>query len=495
MPESAELGPTTVAVEVDGLLSNEMAFTVTARQPNGRVLWTFEADTDNLWYRPALAPDGRLYLHSSEGFVYALSPDGGLLWTSQVVTWPYVPPMSGPSGDLYLGSIATNYALSPDGQLRWKFNDPNAQGMQVAMTPGPDGRLYGAFDLGMGAFALDPLDGQLQWSNTGVPPMIDIGNPFGTEVAFGPSGPGQPVDQMYVHMDFHRVLNAFSLDGDQLFTTSVGGSISHQPVVGSDGTIYVPTFGASAGWGFEAIEPKNGQILWIYDPENGNGISELEIGTDDTLYFTIPGHIEAVDGHTGSRQWITSGTGVLGRPGLSSDGSTLVIDGVPNYGQPGFIKGFDAATGEELWTVDLPGTVSPGERFLATDHARFTPDSSTAYVSTFRVGQGSWTPDPHSLLYAIDLTDGTAGVSCEDIRRFVAHCAANGRLRFGVTLRDASHSGETVTFDLDGAEQFVATVQGHEAMVGLGGQAGTGERTVTLIDPAGCRAPIVTTCQ
>ena len=171
VPEEAPLGPASLTVVVDGTPSNEGQLTVTQRQSDGRVRWTFEANTNNLWWRPALAPDGTIYVHDTQGFVYALSPDGGLKWIQKVVTWPYVPPSAGPDGALFVGSISYVYRISPQGEIDWQFHSPGSPGIHVSPTIGPDGRLYGAFEVGIGAFALDPATGQLEWSNNGDPPM------------------------------------------------------------------------------------------------------------------------------------------------------------------------------------------------------------------------------------------------------------------------------------------------------------------------------------
>lgn len=410
VPEAAQIGSTAVSVTVAGLESNAVPLEVTQRQSSGRVQWTFEADTDDLWYRPALGPDGTLYLHSSEGWVYALSSDGGLKWVSQVNWYPYVPPMTDSAGNVYFGSIQTITSLTSGGALRWQIDDPTAQGIQVAATEGPDGRLYGAWDIGVGAFAADPASGQVEWSNTGSPFMFDHGNLFGSEMVFGPSQPGGEIDQMYVHMDRRSggVLYAFSLDGKQRFTTSVTGSISHEPVIASDGTILTPVFISSMGWGVMSIDPGDGTPLSVYKPENVNGVSELTIGPDDTIYFESPGYLEAFDATTGDQRWLDRHLEVHERPALSPDGKTLIVGGVPTYGQPGFIRGYDAATGAELWKVDLPGAPYPGPRILATDRARFTPDSSTAYVSTAQVSNPS---DPHSMLFALDVAGEAAGMT------------------------------------------------------------------------------------
>jgi outer membrane protein assembly factor BamB len=405
VPETAPVGAGALHVVAGGEQSNEIGLTVTLRQSDGRVRWTFEADGDNLWYRPARAPDGTLYLHTNnetDGIVYALSPEGGLLWVQHVQWYPIVPPTAGPDGTVYVGTLSRVSAFSAQGQLLWDFNDPDAQHIQVAATIGPDGRVYGASDLGMGAFALDPANGELQWSNTGDPFMYDFGNPFGTEVKFGPSQPGGEIDQLYVHMDGNDRLYGFTLDGNQRFAASAGGGTSHEPVVGSDGTIYTP-FGGPGFWALKAIDPDNGATLWTHQPEVPNTMTQLAIGPDDTLYYFASGRLEALNPTTQALRWIDRNFMVMGWPSVSPDGSTLVVDGVSTYGEPGFIKGYDAATGQELWNVDLPGEPYPGFRVLGTHHPRITPDGATAYVSTFTVADGSPFPDPVSYLYAVEI--------------------------------------------------------------------------------------------
>ena len=402
VPEQAPLGLASVAVVVDDTQSNEASLTVTLRQSDGRVRWTFEADTNNLWWRPALAPDGTIYLHSSQGFIYALSPDGGLKWTQKVVTWPYVPPSAGPDGALYAGSISYVYRISPQGQIDWQFHDPGAQGIHVSPTIGPDGRLCGVFDVGIGAFALDPATGQLEWSNSGDPHIYDFGT-LGTEMTFGPSEPGGPVDQFYFHMDGGGGLTAFGLDGDQRFTHGVATSTAYEPAVGSDGTIYMPV---ALGLWIAAFDPADGTILWQYPGGWASGADDVEIGPDDTLYFVGgSGSLEALDPHSQSQQWAVLGHS-FHRPTISPDGTTLVVTGVADYGVPGFVKGFKPSNGHEQWTVDLAGSPDPEFRTFAVDHPRITPDSATAYVSTMTGGQPT---TDFSYLYAIDITSGGGG--------------------------------------------------------------------------------------
>ncbi|MCL4741153.1 MAG: PQQ-binding-like beta-propeller repeat protein [Phycisphaerales bacterium] len=404
VPEQASTGATTVSVVAAGQPSNSVPLEVTLRQSVGRVKWTFEADSDNMWFRPALAPDGTIYLHTSGGFVYALAPDGGLKWTASALWFPYIPPTAGPDGTLYCGSIQTVFAIAPDGQTRWTFMDQSAQGLQNAVTVGPDGRLYGAYDWGLAAFSLT-TDGDYRWNNWGDPPMFEYGS-LGNQTVFGPSEPGGPVDQVYIGMDLKgdNRLYAFDLLGNQRWAAPVGpNSYGAEPTIGSDGTVYTPDFiAAGHGWVIQALDPGDGRSKWFYDGDFISGVTNLAIGPDDTLYYARDlGHLEAFDPKSRSLRWHVFTGNVLGRPEITPDGSLLIVGGAITFGDFGFIRAYDAATGKQMWNVDLPGEFYPAPRVLPTHFARLTPDGSTAYMSTVVLSGDN--DDPHSYLYAVDV--------------------------------------------------------------------------------------------
>jgi len=411
IPEASALASTSLYIVTGGVQSNQELLTVTARQSSGRVRWTFEADADNLWWRPALAPDGTIYLHTNtdrDGIVYALSPDGGLKWVQKVNWYPYVPPSAGPDGAVYVGSISTIYRISPDGGIDWQYRDPGSPKIQVSPTVGPDGLVYGAFEI-TGAFARNALTGDLVWVNPGTPTMTDKSGDS-VEMRFGPSGPGQPVDQLYVSFDGGAGVYAFSLDGDQLFTANLGNLKGTAEVaVGSDGTIYGPT---SIGLEVVAVDPGDGTILWRYYPgpmEWATGTDNVEIGPDDMLYFVGTGYkLVSFDPRTQSKRWQEATVlDNLKRPTVTPDGSKLIVTGSDNdiFGNPGFVKAFDSGNGRELWRFDLPFSLDPGFRVYGTHHARITPDSRTAYVSTFSLA--TWpVPQDHAFLYALDIGSG-----------------------------------------------------------------------------------------
>jgi len=450
VPEQAGPGPTAVHVVAGGLPSNTVPLEVTLRHPDGRVKWTFETDADNLWYRPALAPDGAVYVHVSGGVVYALSPDGGLRWIADAGWYPYVPPAAGPDGTLYCGSIYTVYAISAQGNPLWTFDDPGAQGVQNAITAGPDGHLYGAFDWGLAVVSLT-TDGHLRWNNWGDPAMFEHGG-LGNDTIFGPSRPGGPIDQVYVGMDLRgdNHLYAFGLDGEQRWAAPVGpNGDGAEPVVGSDGAVYTPDFIASGyGWVIHALDPTDGRSLWIFDGGFISGVSNLAIAPDDTLFWSRDlSHLESFDPHTRTRNWSVFTDNVLYRPAVTPDGSVLIVGGVIDYGDLGFIRAYDAHTGDALWNIDLPGEFYPAPRFVPTHYARITPDGRTAYMSTSALGGDD--DDPHAYLYAIDLTDGCpadfngdGAVDTQDVLAFLNAWAS------GDASADFNADGEVNTLDV-----------------------------------------------
>ena len=411
VPETATLGAASLHVVADGLPSNSKSLTVTSRQANGRILWGFEVDGDNMWWRPALAPDGTIYVHTnndSDGLVYAVTPDGGLKWVQKVNWYPYVPPTAGPDGAVYVGSILSIFRISPEGVIDWRFNGPS--NIDTSPKIGPDGLLYGAFEV-LGAFAMNSLTGELVWSNPGDPVITDKAGE-GVETVFGPAGPGEAVDQFYISNNGSSGgFWAFSLAGDQLFT-NVFGNIkgSAEVAIGSDGKIYGPT---SLGLEVKAVDPDDGTTLWTYYPgasDWATGTNNVEIGPDDMLYFVgSSAKLEAFNPSTQTRKWQEfTPLDTLKRPSVTPDGSTLIITGADagTFGSPPYVKAFNTQNGHEIWRVNLPFQLNPGFRVYGVHHARITPDSKTAYISTMSLAESPLDQDPHAFLYAIEIDGG-----------------------------------------------------------------------------------------
>ncbi len=397
VPEPAPVGAAPLSVVAGGEQSNEIALTVTERQPNGRVRWTFETDGDDQRWRPAVAPNGTIYIHTyneTGGLVYALAPNGGLKWIQNVNSYPYVPPSAGPDNAVYVGSGDVVYRIASTGQIAWAFTGQDIQG---SPTAGPDGRVYGAFDVIPGGFALDAATGQLDWSLGSISGWTDDA----TEIRFGRPGPGEPIDRFYIYWN---QLQAFSLDGDEIFVSGAVNTLSHEPAIGSDGTIYPPGYLENY---LVAYSPDDGSILWQVDSPWSATISDVEIGPDDTLYFRSDGRwIDAYDPHGQSSIW-RHDTGVwLMRPTLSPDGAVLVVTGGGFQDQVEFVKAFRTNNGHELWTLNLQEAYNPNFRHVPKHHPRFSPDGATAYVPTW-TAQWPIHDGDRATLFAIEIGEET----------------------------------------------------------------------------------------
>ncbi|OGU81155.1 MAG: hypothetical protein A2W11_04650 [Ignavibacteria bacterium RBG_16_35_7] len=411
VPELAGPGSVGVQVVTSGGASNTLSLNVTLRQQQGRVRWAFEADVTDLWWRPALATDGTIYVHGSEGFVFALSPNGGLKWATKVNWYAYVPPAVGLDGTIYVGSIQRITALNPDGTQRWQFNDAGTQGVHSGPAIGQDGNIYFANDFGLGAYSLSP-GGQLRWNNLGTPPISWYGG-IGGETVLGPLAGGGVIDQMYVVPEpflEDYSLQAFSLtDGSLRFSVIIEGQDDPfgqqqtQPAVGPDGTVYVTHMRAfgGIGWVLEAYSPLDGHSLWYYH-DNGpnNGMTPPDVGPDGIVYYSASTScIIAFNPSTLTQNWQYQDGTIMYHPTVSPLNDMVVTGGVVTFGDVGFIKAISTGSGQLLWNVPLPGAFYPEPRVVPVHHPRFTLDGNTVYVSTTILG-GSET-DPHSFLYAI----------------------------------------------------------------------------------------------
>jgi outer membrane protein assembly factor BamB len=418
VPEDAGPGNVNVKIVTSAGSSNEVQLNVTLRSTNGRVKWVFEADVDNLWFRPAVSSDGTIYIHGSEGYVYALKPDGGLKWIHQVNWYAYVPPAVGPNGVVYVGSIKKITAINPDGTERWSFTDESAQGVKCGAAIGPNGNIYLANDLGIGAYSLSST-GRLLWNNPGNPQLTWYGS-TGAETVLGPKTSGGPIEQMYVVAEPRQstwTLQAFSLsNGSQIFSIPISGQhdpLSQQqtqPAVGPDGTIYITHFRSNLGWVLEAYSPTNGQSLWYYFGNTVSGLTPPDVGSDGIVYYTQDrARLIAFNPNTRTPRWIYQDGTVLNYPTVSPNNDLVVVGGVKTFGDVGFIKGISCSSGRLQWTITLPGSFYPEPRVVPIHRPRFSSDGKTVYVSTTILGGSS--SNPHSFLYAITAGDTLTNVS------------------------------------------------------------------------------------
>ena len=373
--------------------------TVPAAVP-GAVKWRFQVAGSYVAHGPVVGPDGGVVVASASGNVYSLSAAGALRW---VVRAGADGLSIGPDGTVYVGSMNTITAIAADGSVRWSFTEPSVgQGVIAGPTVGPDGNIYVISDYGgLGAFALSP-DGQLLWSNSGNPTFAENAQ-TGVDIVFG-SG------RLYAAFDERSIgpntMFGLSLGGAQLWATGIGGSDDpfmqqqRQPATGVDGNLYLSAMGGGNGWGLRRVDPASGNVLWNYSPWPSNGMSPPSVGPDGSVYFSRSlSYLESVTPN-GQSRWTFFDGSIIDHPAVSPDGRIVVAGDRPNFGEPGFARGWNSSTGALAWQLDLPNE-NGGYQVVFTQ-PRFSADSQTAYFGTAILAGG----EEYSYLYAVDTGAG-----------------------------------------------------------------------------------------
>jgi hypothetical protein len=148
-----------------------------------------------LFAPPGVGKDGAVYVGSGEGYVHALSSDGGYRWSYTVKGRVVAAPVEDPAtGRVFVvTSDARLYALEADSHLRWVFPLPVAPKSELSLAPkgtlyfvGRDDYLYGvttsgALVLRLAAPGARSAPVSLQSGQTG----LVLGDSFATLKGYG----------------------------------------------------------------------------------------------------------------------------------------------------------------------------------------------------------------------------------------------------------------------------------------------------------------------
>jgi hypothetical protein len=409
VPENSPTGSVPVQVLTAAGVSNTPPLSVSLRQSNGRVKWRFQADSPYFFHRPAVGPDGTIVAHDAGGFVYALTPDGGLKWIYHTRIFASGPPSIGQDGSVYVGDSTTITALSSSGALKWTFTYPGGRSLAAGPTVGPDGKIYAFFDPIVGIYAFTPT-GSIAWTYTS-PNLLDLFE-WGCEMAFGSSQPGQPADQLYLSFGVAptgflwgwKMSNGALVFADPMSRTWDNSMQPQgQAVTGPDGTIYTAcnvAIGSSTS--VNAFNP-NGSLKWQYS--QFGGISAPDLGPNGNVYFVFQaGHLGAVNA-SGQSLWnVFDGVNNLQYPVANPAGGVVFAGGGVN-GSPGFVRAYNSANGSILWQINL-GSENGGNQWIGS-RPRFAADGQTVYFGTTIPTAAA---DNYCYLYAVD-TSGSGAVA------------------------------------------------------------------------------------
>ncbi len=135
---------------------------VTAINPDGTLKWRYESGwlEDQSLSTPAIGPGGEIYFGTADGYFYALSSAGQLLWRYPASSNVNSQPVVAPNGTIYvyLGEQLT--AFNPNGTVQWQH--PLGRNVPGGPTLGTDGTIYAVASTGV--IALWP-NGTLRWTS------------------------------------------------------------------------------------------------------------------------------------------------------------------------------------------------------------------------------------------------------------------------------------------------------------------------------------------
>jgi len=286
-----------------------------ALNPNGTILWDYTTG-NSIFSDPAIAEDGTIYFTSTDCCVYALYPNGTLKWDYN--TWAIISssPLITPDGNIIVGnSKGRVLEFSPSGYCIWGRN----LGGDIYGSPalGPDGTIYfGSWNNNM--YALAP-NGTIKWSFAtgnhvkGIPSVA----PDGT-IYFG---------------SWDGYLYALYPNGTMRWKCRVGSGTETTPAIASDGTIYV------GGDELYAVYP-NGTLRWTFNLGSSGYIFQScpAVSADGIIYVGVNigedrgGEIIAVN-PDGTEHWRINIAKfrVNSSPVIASDG-TVFIAGIDDIG-------------------------------------------------------------------------------------------------------------------------------------------------------------------
>ncbi|HMN40918.1 MAG TPA: PQQ-binding-like beta-propeller repeat protein [Phycisphaerales bacterium] len=405
----------------------------------GTVAWRVPLAGTYAAHPGAVAGDGTVYVQDVLGTVYAVNRSGTMRWTYETSGLAEGPVALGPDGTIYAsgnptGSDVTIHAITPGGTTRWAFTDPGVtQGVVAGPAVGPDGNVYAVTETaGLGVFSLTGSTGELRWSTGGSPPINERGQ-TGVGITFGSRAPGGEVDQCYVAFDMigtslsTGTLFGLALDGSPRLQISIGGDANvgqFAPAAGSaTGSVFVSSLVSSQGYRLRSFDANSGGAQWSYPSGSGpptNYLSQPTVGPDGTVYVMRNlGQIHAVH-QSGSNRWIHATSFIFDAPVADPTNTVVVAGGRLTFGQPGFVKGLDVASGGLAWTIDLPDEA--GVHMIPFSRPWFSPDGKRAYITTTLPGSTAG-----GYLYAIDLRtpacaadfNGDGALATQDIFDFL----------------------------------------------------------------------------
>uniref|UniRef100_A0A7V4KBS3 Cell surface protein n=1 Tax=Fervidobacterium pennivorans TaxID=93466 RepID=A0A7V4KBS3_FERPE len=302
---------------------------------DGEIKWTLQTG-GIIDSSPAIDSKGIIYIGSEDSKLYAIAPEGIVLWSFDLFLHGdgysepiYSAPAIGEDGTIYV-SARYLYAVNPDGTLKWKYGPVGAFRNSPAI--GKDGTIYVASEGGT-LYAISS-NGELKWT-------YEMGNDTWSSPSIDAS------ETIYIG-NHDGYLYAIDTEGKLKwkFFTSESESIYSAPAIASDGTVYFGTVSADNCYIYAITSEATQAILkWKYKTEWHVYASPV-LGPDGTVYVgSWDKTLYAVK--DGSLKWtLKTNERIWASPIVASDG-TIYVAGLDNY-----LYALDS-NGTEKWRVNI----------------------------------------------------------------------------------------------------------------------------------------------
>jgi outer membrane protein assembly factor BamB len=320
----------------------------------GKPGWQYKPGGGVYVWRPAVAPDGTIYVTTVkfpavgvDGKLVALHPDGSVKWTTTLTNaagqgvWASATPVLDAEGNLYVAWAhdkdfkgLTALSLDADGAVRWRYEPAieleNASHQEPVLV---NGVLYAAVDTSFyipdpehrgSIIALDAASGTKLWR--WISPNLDTffdGPAVGTDGALYHGSAANPLRE--AHGWLYRILPDGTLD----WSVDLGwAGLNAPPALDEENNAYL---GDLAGLAFKYSS--KGELKWSYDTGSGRIYTSPALSAGRVLLGSAYLGLHVVDAQTG-----------------------LLLD-VYGDGYYPMGKSADAAGNSFYYCYDAPGTV------------------------------------------------------------------------------------------------------------------------------------------
>ena len=287
------------------------------------------------YYRPAVVSNDLVYVADTEGTVHALGAALRPLWTFDTGARNLLEPVVAGNGNILVSSNAGLFALSPEGNLLWQA----LPGLELAgpAGTGPDGSVVVGDNFG-GLHSFSAA-GTPQWSveltdrEWLISPVIA---PDGL-IYFGDGAGG---------------LLALNPDGSAGWHLPEVGYYLQATVTLNDDLIYA-AFAQEAGNRLFALDRHSGAEVWSLDIGSGDNVSQALLAPDGTLYLVVSNQGLVAVSAAGEYLWRDDPGGWTTTPAVTSDGRVFVAT------ENKLLHAY-SAEGDKLWDRNLRGISRSG---------------------------------------------------------------------------------------------------------------------------------------